>query len=237
MEALRKSPSDPVMLNLSLNPLTSGSVDYILETVKTKPSLEAVVLQGSRLGDEGVKQLVEGLLYNHAQTKKLSSEEEEGSDSGKKELQELDLSDCKFGDVGAGAVAKLLNSDMDVDTLTLSYNHAISSQGWSLIGNALNGNRNLQTLTLDHNFIGNDGLQCLCSGLYDNRSLTALDLNDVGLSQAGGATLNELLKRNTTILEITLTGNRLTDEQIDNVQKYIALNKSVNPEVEDSIRN
>jgi len=223
VESLRRSQSNPVMLNLSMNPVTSGSVSFILETLKVKPSIEALVLQGSQLGDEGVAQIVEGLLYNHAEQKELSAD-------GKveKELQELDLSDCKFGDVGARAVAKLLTSDMDIDTLTLSHNTQVTRAGWSIIGSSLDKNETLQTLTLDHNNIGDEGLGYICSGLFDNTCVTALDLNHVGISRKGAESLDELMKRNTTLLEVTLAGNKLTSGQVESIHQYVTLNKTVN---------
>ncbi|RUS88026.1 hypothetical protein EGW08_004192, partial [Elysia chlorotica] len=42
-EALKQSPSNPVLLNLSLNPLSSACVDYLLDLLDSKPSIEAVL--------------------------------------------------------------------------------------------------------------------------------------------------------------------------------------------------
>ena len=117
---------------------------------------------------------------------------------------------------------------MEVDTLTLSSNQAISEHGWAAIGDALARNTTLETLTLDHNLLGDPGISAIASGLQSNTSVTALDLNGVGITQTGGQTLLELLKRNTTLLEITLVGNtRLDKSTLDDITKYIALNKTM----------
>ncbi|GFO02011.1 nucleotide-binding oligomerization domain-containing protein 2 [Plakobranchus ocellatus] len=224
VEALKLSDSNPVLLNLSLNPLTSACVDYILDLLDTKPSIEAILLQGTRLGDAGVEHLIDGLLGQHQQKK------EERTESGEplKELRELDLSDCKIGDDGAKAVARLVRSDMEVDTLTLSSNQAVTEHGWTALGDALSHNTTLETLTLDHNLLGDPGIRAVASGLQRNTSVTALDLNGVGITLTGGQVLLELLKQNTTLLEITLVGNsRLDKATLDNIGKYIALNKTM----------
>ena len=117
---------------------------------------------------------------------------------------------------------------MEVDTLTLSSNQAVSEHGWAAIGEALSRNTTLETLTLDHNLLGDPGVKAIASGLQDNTCVTALDLNGVGITQVGGRTLLELLKRNTTLLEITLVGNtRLDSATLENIGKYIALNKTM----------
>lgn len=142
-------------------------------------------------------------------------------------LRELDLTDCGFGDEGAGSLTQLIRSKIDIDTLNLSSNAAVTTAGWVAIGDALGENRSLETLTLDHNAVGDEGIRRIAKGLYNNRSITALDLNFVGMNEKGGECLMNLLKRNVTVIEINLKGNDISQQLSDDIQKYISLNKSM----------
>ncbi|KAH9513631.1 hypothetical protein Btru_041654, partial [Bulinus truncatus] len=228
-DALITSPSKPVVLNLNNNQLTSGCIEYLLQLFKNKPSIEAILLTGCNLGDEGVKKLVDGLLK---QQKDLLSGEKiekdvQSDDETNRELRELDLTDCNFGDEGIEALCSLIRSGMAIDTLNLSMNKAVTQKGWILFAHTLTIARVLETLTLDNNYIGNEGLEEIARSLYDNSSLAALDLNNIQVTDKGGKCLMELLKRNTFLLEINLQENSLSEQLIDDINKYISLNKSI----------
>ncbi|CAL1538470.1 unnamed protein product, partial [Lymnaea stagnalis] len=212
--AVRKSPANPVVLNFSFNPLTVNCVDDLLALAKDKPSIEAILLQGTHLGDEGIQKLVDGLLKQHREKFNKDGDVAEAtitsSDSvdfdNVKELHELDLTKSGIGDKGVKALCTLIRSDMAIDTLNLSLNKGITLEGWKELSQAIQKTRHLETLTLDHNHIGNEGIEELTKGLFENTSILALDLNNIGITDQGGKFIIELLKRNTSILEINLAG-------------------------------
>ncbi|KAH9489952.1 Glutamate-rich protein 3 [Bulinus truncatus] len=228
-DALITSPSKPVVLNLNDNKLTSGCIEYLLQLFKKKPSIEAILLTGCNLGDEGVKKLVDGLLE---QQKDLLNGEKiekdvQSDDETNRELRELDLSDCNFGDEGIEALCSLIRSGMAIDTLNLSMNKAVTQKGWISFAHALTVARVLETLTLDNNCIGDEGLEEIARSLYDNSSLAALDLNNIQVTDKGGRCLMELLKRNICLLEINLQENSLSEQLINDINKYTSLNISI----------
>ncbi|KAK6960291.1 glutamate-rich protein 3-like isoform X1, partial [Biomphalaria glabrata] len=211
-DAVIASPSKPVVLNLSENLLTSACVPHILDLVKRKPSIEAVLLTGSNLGDNGVKQLVDGLLEQYKDSFQVDGEDVQSGEDGSKGLCELDLANCNIGDEGIEALGSLIRSGMAIDTLNLSLNTAVTQKGWVSFAQALSKAKVLETLALDNNDIGNEGLEEIARSLYDNSSLAALDLNNIHITDKGGKYLVELLKRNTFILEINLQENSLSNQ-------------------------
>ena len=85
------------------------------------------------------------------------------------------------------------------------------------------------TLTLDHNKVGDEGMEALAVGLKQNTSVQVLDLANTGIGQQGGAIIIDLLKKNTTLIELTLTpGNAIPDPIMEDIKKYLHLNQSVN---------
>nr|KAG5710777.1 hypothetical protein BaRGS_026928 [Batillaria attramentaria] len=242
-ESTIKSPSQPVMLNLSLNNLTEKSVPHILNVLKSKPSIKMLILQSNPIGDDGARELVAGLeslqkesppqrSSGHdltADTVSLdSSVSSEAPPSQRYLLKELDLADSGLTDRGAGDVGNLLAANVSVETLSLNSNAAITAEGgWSLIADGLAKNKPLKSLTLDGNKIGDAGMRHLARGLYNNRTLTSLALEDAGIGEQGGKAIMEMLKRNTTILELTLSpGNAIPESLMEDIHKYIALNRA-----------
>ncbi|XP_050394084.2 glutamate-rich protein 3 isoform X2 [Patella vulgata] len=142
-------------------------------------------------------------------------------------LGELDLGDTGLTDDGMEHVARMLEQNVYLETLSLSSNIEIGKRGWLRLSKALEKNRRLQTLTLDFNNIGDDGITLLCRGLKDNRTINAIDLEETGIGERGGRMLLELLKRNTTILDMTLTpGNNIPESILNEIKRYLLLNQA-----------
>lgn len=146
-------------------------------------------------------------------------------------LKELDLGDTDISDEGIGHIARLLENDSDLRILNLNGNARVSYTGWKRLSKALKKNKTLQSLTLDFNKIGDEGIAALISGLKINTSLQTLDLESTGLTDQGGKMLVELVKCNTTILDITvLPGNKILDKTQDEIRNYLGLNKAASAE-------
>ena len=204
------------------------------------------------MGDKGAEELAQGLqdLHRQARANRHAASTTTTADSNTADtlsmdssassnidpvtasrrylLQELDLTDTGLGDKGAEHVAQLLTNNVYVESLGLSHNGRISAQdGWSHIGEALAKNRCLRTLSLDGNRLGDEGVEHLARGLHSNRGLRSLTLEDAGVGVEGGKRLMGMLKRNTTLLELTLSpGNSIPDELVEDIKKYIALNRA-----------
>lgn len=195
-------------------------------------------VHGNRLGDDGIKQLVNGILSKES----LISEKDNAwwstsvsfNDTRADEmdrrirLEELGLGNMGMTDTGMQDVSKLLEEDSSLTTLNLNGNKNITIAGWRRLAKALKENRTLQTLSLDFNKIGNNGISVLAAGLRDNEMLKHLDLEDVGLTEEGGKSLLNLLKCNTTILDVTASpGNAISQELLEDMRRYLALNNAV----------
>ncbi|CAG5136519.1 unnamed protein product, partial [Candidula unifasciata] len=142
-------------------------------------------------------------------------------------LHELDLSNCDFSNLGAETLARLIESNDTIDTLHLSTNKNVASDGWVAIGKSLAKNNTIETLILDHNSIGNEGVEYIAEGLQENSSVTTLDLSFAGIGERGGESLMDMLKKNTKIIDINLTGNEMSQQLKNDIQKYLSLNRAI----------
>ncbi|XP_071115484.1 glutamate-rich protein 3-like [Haliotis cracherodii] len=235
LQSLAKSPSNPRILNLNNNILGPRSVVPLVEMLKIKPSIDMLLLQGNPIGNEGLQTLVDGLLdieFEAQEYKKRESERIGGvpvlSIKGRFcQLQELDLSEASITDDGMVDVALLLESNLDLHTLSLSSCPDITKPGWSKLATALAKNKNLKTLTIQNNKVGDEGVQILVEGLKSNTSLSTLEVANAGIGEAGGRALIDLLKRNTTVQYLTLLpGNDIPQKTQDEINRYLALNQS-----------
>ncbi|XP_048251071.1 glutamate-rich protein 3-like isoform X8 [Haliotis rufescens] len=235
LQSLAKSPSNPRILNLNNNILGPRSVVPLVEMLKIKPSIDMLLLQGNPIGNEGLQTLVDGLLdieFEAQEYKKRESERMGGvpilSIKGRFcQLQELDLSEASITDDGMVDVALLLESNLDLHTLSLSSCPDITKPGWSKLATALAKNKNLKTLTIQNNKVGDEGVQILVEGLKSNTSLSTLEVANAGIGEAGGRALIDLLKRNTTVKYLTLLpGNDIPQKTQDEINRYLALNQS-----------
>ncbi|XP_076082957.1 uncharacterized protein LOC143054004 isoform X1 [Mytilus galloprovincialis] len=231
--ALKTTESKPLMLNFNLNKLRSGSADKLVEILSGKPSIQILLLHGNPLGDDGVKQLVNGILDIKQASNQNKMEEQEVDGAKTREttkhhvLRELDLGDTEIGDVGMGHVAHLLENDSGLTTLNLNGNSKVSYTGWKRLSKALKRNKTLQSLTLDFNKIGDEGVAALVNSLKVNTNLQTLDLESTGISDEGGRLLIDLVKCNTTILDITvMPGNKISEKTQEEIRNYLGLNKA-----------
>ncbi|VDI65896.1 Hypothetical predicted protein [Mytilus galloprovincialis] len=231
--ALKTTESKPLMLNFNLNKLRSGSADKLVEILSGKPSIQILLLHGNPLGDDGVKQLVNGILDIKQASNQNKMEEQEVDGAKTREttkhhvLRELDLGDTEIGDVGMGHVAHLLENDSGLMTLNLNGNSKVSYTGWKRLSKALKRNKTLQSLTLDFNKIGDEGVAALVNSLKVNTNLQTLDLESTGISDEGGRLLIDLVKCNTTILDITvMPGNKISEKTQEEIRNYLGLNKA-----------
>jgi len=173
-------------------------------------------LHGNPLGDQGVKTLMHGLL-----------EITEKGTSKQLSLKELDLGDTQMGDEGVMQVAKLLEKNQGLEILNLNGNKNITDVGWKRLGKAMKKNKTLHTLSLDFNKIGVEGIRELVEGLKNNFTLRTLEMEDAGITKAGGRLLRDLVKCNTSILDITIyPGNSIPEPLREEIRRYLALNNA-----------
>jgi hypothetical protein len=164
-------------------------------------------------------------------------------------IKTLDLSNNKFGDVGAFALGKILPIS-SLTRLSLNSNHLVGDMGISsiadslqspdcrlqalslskmsmgsvachMIANALNTNQHLQELLLHSNSIGDQGAMALGEMLRVNTSLRALDVSDNSISDNGIDALIQGLKVNTTLKHLFLGDNQLSVQALQKLRDLL----------------
>jgi ethanolamine utilization microcompartment shell protein EutL len=132
------------------------------EALKVNKSIQKISLYQSKLGDEGMKALAEGLKVNN--------------------VQHIDLSDNQIGDEGAKALAEALKVNTSIRSIEISTNK-IGDEGIKALSQALKVNTTLQYLGLAENKIGRAGGEALADALKINKTLHELCLanNDYSL--------------------------------------------------------
>ena len=105
--------------------------------------------------------------------------------------------------------------------LDLGYN-VITSKGASILADALQYNNTLEQLSLWNNYIGDTGVDILCTALSMNKNnLRKLDLSENDITDAGAGYLGQMLKNNTILTHLTLSRNNISDEGIEELANAI----------------
>jgi Ran GTPase-activating protein (RanGAP) involved in mRNA processing and transport len=133
--------------------------------------------------------------------------------------------------------------------LDLGYN-SITSEGASILANALKHNTTLEELDFHNNRVSDIGVHSLAEVLSSNTSiLKALGLGSNGITDKGAEHLAEMLKTNQTITWLALAGNQIGDRGVQLLADTLAhkntsllvlslhVNKSISDASIDAITN
>lgn len=169
--------------------------------------LQSLTITSSQIDDNRMKLLCKVLLNN-------------------KILNHLDLSHNSISDEGALALSKvLIKSSVNINYLSL-FNNNINAKGAHYLGKALCNNNKLKTLILGLNSITDEGGIDILKGIYNNNTLTYIDLSSCQLKNTVVPVLCKLIKKNSAILNtIIINSNNLG---IPKVQKNIFSKESEN---------
>ena len=88
-------------------------------------------------------------------------------------LEELDISDNKFGDDGAVITSKAIEITNTLKVLNISYNN-ITATGAIAIANSLLHNTSLEELDMNYNAIGQGGATAIAHAISNNKTLKEL---------------------------------------------------------------
>jgi hypothetical protein len=203
----------------------------ILSNPNGRDSPEELRLYQMNIGDARVLQIANSLRHSY------------------NKIKTLDLSNNKFGDVGAFAVGKILpissltrlslgnnplvgvmgiasiaeslqDPNCRLQALSLS-KMAMGNYACEMIGVALQTNQHLQELLLHSNIIGDLGAKALGEALQVNTSLRALDLSDNSISEDGIDALIQGLAANTTLKHLFLGDNQLSVQALQKLRDLL----------------
>ena len=171
-------------------------------------------LHGNPLQDDGVRNLVDGLIEIVDMEKLHASNDTEGHENF--HLNHIDLGDCSIGDTGAKDIARLLENCPSITTLNLSGNPSIGPKGWKAIADSLKVNNTITTLSLDNNRFGDEGAAIIAEGIKHNTSLTSIDLDSNRIGDIGGRHLLDAVRENSCIADMILMPANSISEEIRN---------------------
>eukprot|EP01062_Namystynia_karyoxenos_P066050 TRINITY_DN60069_c0_g1_i1.p1 TRINITY_DN60069_c0_g1~~TRINITY_DN60069_c0_g1_i1.p1 ORF type:complete len:771 (+),score=197.02 TRINITY_DN60069_c0_g1_i1:86-2314(+) len=153
---------------------------------------------------------------------------------GHESLEELELDFNNIGAKGVDHICRAAEACWHLRKLSLHGNPA-GDEGGSCIGRFLqtSGGSRLANLELSFTMMGDLGLTALSRGLRNARSLTTLSIDGIHPSMVGCLALFEVLKRNTTLMQLSLRFNRATTERfVDNCEELLRRNHAIREKTE-----
>nr|AAP92144.1 leucine-rich repeat protein N5C [synthetic construct] len=209
-------------LDLNDTDLTEAGVKDLASVLRSNPSLRELSLSTNKLGDAGVRLLLQGLLDPGTRLEKLYLEDNDLTEAGLKDLasvlrsnpslRELNLSDNKLGDAGVRLLLQgLLDPGTRLEELQLR-NTDLTEAGVEDLASVLRSNPSLRELSLSNNKLGDAGVRLLLQGLLDpGTRLEKLYLRNTDLTEAGMKDLASVLRSNPSLRELSLSTNKLGD--------------------------
>ncbi|XP_032871875.1 NACHT, LRR and PYD domains-containing protein 3-like [Amblyraja radiata] len=165
--------------------------------------IQMLWLQRVGLTDSGAEDLASALSTNHTVTK-------------------LNLSENKLGDSGVKLVSVALrNPDCKIQTLLLN-SVGLTDSGAADLTSALSTNHSLTKLWLGDNKLGDSGVKLVFAALTNpDCKIHRLGLDGVGLTDSGAEELVSTFSTNTSLTELYLAQNSLTDQSVPALHRLI----------------
>ncbi|CAF1458530.1 unnamed protein product [Adineta steineri] len=211
LRLINEIPSnDPILIKLyeDLGDITSHKGDYdasiqwynkALEIREKNPSFN--IEKNTKIGD-----VFEFIDYRNPKLEKIIKQSYSRS--------RIDLSEQKLVDSEMKIVVKEAIIKKQCTKLYLTDN-PITAKGAFILASGLKNNSTLQSLNLSDTRIGDSGIQCIADALSTNNNIIrALIITNIGLTDKGAEDLAVMLKRNKTLIYLSLSANELGDEGI-----------------------
>jgi Ran GTPase-activating protein (RanGAP) involved in mRNA processing and transport len=151
-------------------------------------------------------------------------------DSLKASLTDLNVSDCSGDAAGIATLMKRIEKNKTLLKLDLQRN-SFFTDGSRLIASALAVNKKLVWLNLDYCNLTSEGLTFLCDALKVNKSLEVLSVagNQFGGNEEllGFSKLGDLFEINSTLRNVNLQDNQLTNTAASEISRGLARNNSI----------
>jgi len=173
-------------------------VDRLCLVVRHASMLRTLILRGNKIGDGGVKALLNEVPASN--------------------IEHLDLSDNNISPSADANVCDLIMMSPHLETLDLSSNRLSllpvidpnELHNPPQLSEALAVRENkLTTLRLAWNRLGQEGAYQLATGLLHNEELLTLDVQHNGINERGGCVLVDAIIRNQTLERVNLDSNPL----------------------------
>ena len=137
-------------------------------------------------------------------------------------LPSFTLTCCLCGTGLAVALAEMLDNNMHLTSLGLEWNSiGMFESGMQRLCQSIARNSSLTELDLRNNGISSYGGALLGEMLTKSSSLKRIDLRWNNLGASGGKSLLDGLQRNGSVIELMLTGNKVSDETLRAVEQCL----------------
>ncbi len=133
--------------------------------------IRALNLDGNKLGDEGVKEVVDGLLLD-----KFGGKRREVA------LRELDLAENSIYSEGGEAIAELVRHSPHLERLRISHNHIGDASGTALGESLRTCRHTLRWIDVDSCELGSQSIASICRSLSGAKVLSQISMSN---NQAG----------------------------------------------------
>ena len=198
------------VLDLSVNKLDGRACDLLAKVVPSMSRLEELWLSHNPIGSGGAVEVIKSLCG-----------------SGVKELL---LYNTGIGGPDCEALSELLRSTHSLERLHIDQNN-LSSESVASIITGLSHNNSLRTLNISGSHFSTANRLHLSSLLREHSkcTLTSLRLRDCHISSEGAVELATALCKNTTLRELSLSGNPIGEhvEGVTAVATMLVENKSL----------
>ncbi|XP_032872884.1 ribonuclease inhibitor-like [Amblyraja radiata] len=231
-DALRNPDCKIQTLWLDSVGLTDSGAKDLVSALSTNHTVTELNLSGNKLGDSGVKLVSDALRNPDCKIQILGLDSVGLTDSGAEDLvsalstnhtvTDLVLSGNKLGDSGVKLVSDALrNPDCKIQTLWLD-SVGLTDSGAKDLASALITNHTVTELYLSGNKLGDSGVKLVSDALRNpDCKIQRLGLYSVGLTDSGAEDLVSALSTNTSLTELDLTDNSLTDRCVPALRRLI----------------
>ena len=220
-------------LYLVHNNLNEKAAQILAKGLGQNTTLKEFYISENNLGDAGVKAITAVLTHDTSSTDMAACNNDDGDKRGSA-LHTLDNINNMCGEVGAFAVAHMLQTNNTLTKLVISHN-SLRSRGVTSIAKALKLNKTLKIIFLAMTECGIDGVVDIADMLHSNQTLTKLDLhnneaygelnNKIG--KDGAVALAAALKVNKSLKELHLSNNDITNDGLDCLLKALEENTTL----------
>jgi Ran GTPase-activating protein (RanGAP) involved in mRNA processing and transport len=133
-----------------------------------------------------------------------------------------------IGDVGAEALARMLEHNTTLKVLDLSGNSSITARGVVALANALKKNTTLTTLNLSMTNVKHKACRALSSMLAVNETLTTLDVSCNNIADRGLKALLEFIqKRNRGLTTLSIANNNISSTGVNVLAEALRVNTTL----------
>lgn len=169
--------------------------------------LEKLTLSSQVLNTSEIKWIRDGIAYHHG-------------------LQEFDFSFNTTSSEDVGTLCEGLNQNSSIQVLNFN-TASIDQKGCTALKNLVARTTVLASLTLFDCYLGPNGLNIIIEGLYNNKSLTFLELSSQPISEKDTGELCKALAQNTTLTQLKLNKASINSPGANSIANFLRTNSSI----------